>query len=373
MKSSLSWTPLLLACFLAGCARPGPDVLTPTLTSAPGARVTTVYTATTRARAVPGSNIYTNVRSDELNYGEFRISIPPGHRPGNIEWPTGPSDPAVSFSTVQQSALTRQTFELRTAAHDSATKGANAAVFVHGFNVNFQEALYRVAQLKADAHVDGMAVLFAWPSEAKLTGYLADKDAVTYSRDQLADLLTMLTHNRKAGTITVAAHSMGGWLTVEALRQLRIAGNDEVLNRLNVILAAPDIDVDVFCAQVEVIGRLSRPMTVLVSRDDLALSVSSRLADRHKRVGALDVDDPKVKDVAVKANIEIIDISNLKSPDSLHHSRYASFAALYPHLTASAVNGADGDLRRAGAFVFDTVGATLAAPFSITGRALAGE
>jgi esterase/lipase superfamily enzyme len=362
---------MLLAGVLAGCARPGPDVLTPTLTSAPGAKVTTVYAATTRARARPNSNVYTNVRSDALNYGEFRISIPPGHRPGNIEWPSGAPDPAVNFATVQQSVLTRQTFELRTAAYESAAKGTNAAVFVHGFNVNFQEALYRVAQLKADAHVDGTAVLFAWPSEAKLTGYLADKDAVTYSRDQLADLLAMLAHNQKAGTITVAAHSMGSWLTVEALRQLRISGNDAVLSRLNVILAAPDIDVDVFCSQMEVIGPLSRPMTVLVSRDDLALSVSSRLADRRKRVGALDVDDPRVKEVALRANIEIIDISSLKSPDSLRHSRYASFAAMYPHLTATAVGG-DG-LRHAGAFVFDTVGATLAAPFSITGRAIAGE
>lgn len=46
---------------------------------------------------------------------------------------------------------------------------------------------------------------------------------------------------------------MGAWLTVEALRQLRLARNDAAINRLNVILAAPDIDVDVFRSQMEVI------------------------------------------------------------------------------------------------------------------------
>jgi esterase/lipase superfamily enzyme len=351
---------MLLACGLAGCARPGPDVLKETLMSVPGAKIATVYVATTRARAVPDRNIYTNARADGLNYGEFRISIPPGHQPGNIEWPVATSDPAVSFATVRQSVLDRRTFEQRIAGHENTSKGANVGVFVHGFNTNFQEALYRLAQLKADANVDGVPILFAWPSEAKVTGYIADKDAVTYSRDQLVDLLRMLAHDRKAGSITLFGHSMGGWLTVEALRQLRVAGDNAVISRLNVVLAAPDIDVDVFAAQMQVIGPLSPPMTVLVSRDDLALSLSSRLADHRKRVGALDVDDPTVQDVALKEKIEIIDISSLKAPDLLRHERYASFAALYPRLTED-----DHDMRRAGAFVFDSVGATLAAPFNM--------
>jgi esterase/lipase superfamily enzyme len=347
--------PALLVLLLAGCARPGPDVLTPTLTTVPGAKVATVYTATTRSRAVPGTNVYTNIRSIELNYGEFRISIPPGHVPGNIEWPPpgGASDPAVNFATVQQSVLGRQTFERQT----GAVKGTKVGVFVHGFNTNFQEALYRLAQLKADAHVNGVPILFAWPSEAKLTGYLADKDAVTYSRDQLVDLLTMLARNRNVGSIRVVAHSMGGWLTVEALRQLRVAGANDVLGRLEVILAAPDIDVEVFCSQIEVIGPLSPPMTVLVSRDDLALRLSSRLADRRQRLGMLDVNDPRVQETARMARIEIIDISDLKAPDAFRHERFAAFAAMYPHLTAT------GGSQSVGAFVFDTMGETLTAPF----------
>lgn len=355
-----------LACGLAGCARPGPDVLTPTLTSAPGARTATVFVATTRAREVADTNVYSSIFARAVNYGEFTISVPPGHRPGNIEWPLGPPDPAVSFATVQQSVLTRQAFEQRIGARDNAPKELKVGVFVHGFNTNFQEALYRVAQLKADAEVDGMPILFAWPSEAKVTGYIADKDAVTYSRDQLVELLRMLAHDRKVAGITVFAHSMGGWLTVEALRQLRVAGDNAVIGRLNVILAAPDIDVDVFRKQMEVIGKMSPPMTVLVASDDLALSFSSRLADRRTRLGALNFTDPRVQEIATK--VEIIDISNLKAPDLLRHDRYANFAALYPRLTAD-----EHDVRRTGAFVLDSVGATLAAPFTMTGRMISGE
>ncbi|MGN8021464.1 alpha/beta hydrolase [Phyllobacterium sp. 22229] len=81
-------------------------------------------------------------------------------------------------------------------------------------------------------------------------------------------MLTSLAGKQTDGSITVVSHSMGGWLTAEAVRQLRITGKNKVFRRLHVILAAPDIDVDVFSAQLAAIGSLSPPMTVLVSRDD---------------------------------------------------------------------------------------------------------
>ena len=363
----------LLICMLAGCAtRPGPEVLTPVAASVPAAKVVTVYVATTRERASPRSNVFTNARARELNYAEFKISIPPRHQAGQIEWPQMP-DPATSFTTVQQNVLDRQTFEQRIAVRDGRPGRLKVGVFVHGFNNNFQEALFRLAQMTADAEVDGAAVLFAWPSQAKVTDYVADRDAVTYSRDQLVDLLTMLAANRSIAEISVIGHSMGAWLTVEALRQLRLARNNAVINRLNVILAAPDIDVDVFRAQMEVVGPLSPPMTVLVARDDIALAWSGRIAGARQRVGTLAVDDPRVEEAALKANIRIIDISTLKASDAFNHERYANLAALYRRLAATESDGADHDLRRAGAFIFNAVGTTLSSPFGLAGSALSGQ
>src|SRR5215831_18910422 len=335
------WLPaMLLTTLLAGCAtRPGPELLNPAQASTPGARVVTVYVATTRARQKPDSNVFTNSHSRELNYAAFRISIPPEHRAGNIEWPTSTPDPVLSFATVQQKALDKRTFEQLIAVRSGA-RPVKAGVFIHGFNTNFQEALFRLAQMAVDADVAGAPILFAWPSEAKLTGYVADKDAVTASRDQLAEVLKMLARDSAVGDVTVIAHSMGAWLTVEALRQLRLAHDDAVISRLRIVLAAPDIDVDVFRTQMAVIGPLSPPMTVLVSRDDIALSVSSHIAGDRPRLGMIDVDDPRVQEAAVKARLEIIDVSSVKAPDRLHHDRFASLAALYPRLAATEANGA---------------------------------
>jgi esterase/lipase superfamily enzyme len=365
----LAW--LSYAVLVAGCAlRPGPEVLIPTQVSVPGAKIITVYVATTRGREIPDSNVYDSSRARGINYAEFKISLPPSHQPGRIEWPVGAVDPTRNFATVEQEVLDRDTFYKRIALGGSNRMPVNAGIFVHGFNNNFQESLYRLAQLAADSDLKGVPILFAWPSNARLGGYLADKDAVTYSRDQLADLLVSVTRDHSIGRVTLLGHSMGGWLTAEALRELRMTRQDATLRRLTVVLAAPDIDVDVFKSQMEVIGPLSPPMTILVSRQDLALRVSSRIASNRPRIGMLNVDDPRVQEAALRNGLQIIDVSALEPTDPARHDGFVQFASLYGRLSEK---GAEGGLRQAGAFVANTVGAGLSAPFDLMGNALANE
>ena len=97
----------MLLGLLAGCAaRPGPQVLSQTPT-VEGAKLVTVYVATTRQRAAPDSNVFTSGRADGLNYAAFTISIPPTHKAGAIEWPDGAPDATTDFVTVSQKVLDR--------------------------------------------------------------------------------------------------------------------------------------------------------------------------------------------------------------------------------------------------------------------------
>ncbi|WP_370675634.1 alpha/beta hydrolase [Pleomorphomonas sp. PLEO] len=358
---------LVTLCFLAACAdRPGPEFLHSPATTAPGTRTVTIYVATTRERDPNDSRAFTSGRADKVTYAEYTISIPPSHKPGNIEWPTRLVDPAKDFAVTNYRELEPTDFAREVAKpHNGAPP--DIGVFVHGFNNNFQESLFRMAQMTADANVEGgSSVLFAWPSEGQVTGYVSDKDAVTYSRDQLAELLTMLAKMKTRGDITVIGHSMGGWLTTEAVRQLRLTGKNGVVARLNVILAAPDIDVDVFKAQMEVIGPLSPPMTILVSSDDLALRASEFLTGERARIGKLDVNDPRVEEATKKAGVMVVDISSLDAPDELKHGRFAELATLYPKLAK--LNQSKVSLRQTGAFVLNAVGATLSSPFVLAGK-----
>jgi len=361
----------VLALLLSACAgRPGPEVLAPVAATTPGARLVTVYVATTRERIVPGQNVFTNGRAPNLNYAEFTISIPPRHRAGDIEWPGSTPDPATSFVTVRQTALDEATF-LKRIGSGAARGRRDVGVFVHGYNTNFQEALFRLAQLSADTQPDTTPVLFAWSSEAAITGYVADKDAVTYSRDYLAHVLSVLAGERSVRQVTVAGHSMGAWLTMETLRQFHLQRKNGTVDRLQVVLAAPDIDIDVFRTQVAAVGPMSPPLTILVSKDDRALAISSRLSGGRERVGTLDVTDPRVQDVARRADLRVIDISTVNASDPFNHNRFITFAAIYSSVVTDSRRG--DPLRQAGAFVFNAAGTALATPFNLVGRALAGE
>ena len=370
---TLRLTLLLLASLLAACAgRPGPELLAQTAETVQGAKITTVYVTTTRKRDENG--IYTSGRSREVSYIRYRISIPPGHKAGNVEWPKSKPNPKTDFVTVEQRLLDAPTFEAEVTRSRNG-KPPSVGVFVHGYNTNFTEAVYRIAQMTADAGVDAapIPILFAWPSEGALSGYVADKDAVTFSRDQLADLLGTLARKQTQGPITLVGHSMGGWLTTEAVRQLRLTGKTAVIRRLQVVLAAPDIDVDVFEAQLATIGPLNPPMTILVSKDDRALKVSEFLSTERQRLGRIDVTDPKVEEAARKANVQVIDISDIEASDSFRHNRFVGLAAFYPKLSGRDGTGDPQNLRQAGAFVFNSAGAVLSSPFVLAGKIVGGN
>jgi esterase/lipase superfamily enzyme len=356
---------LISAVGITACAgRPGPETLgTVALDDFSPTRVETLYTVTTRDRAEPGTNVFTTSKTREPNYASFDISIPPNHVPANIEWPKPgrKPDPKTDFAVVSQSVLDRSALLQAVGKRQSAPP----VVFVHGYNYNFQESLFRLAQLKTDSNIGGTPVLFSWPSLAALPAYVADKESATYSRDALASLLTDMVRARK-GEVDVFAHSMGGWLTVEALRQLRLEGKGDVLDRLRVIMAAPDIDEDVFAAQLDVIGRMRTPITILVAQDDRALQVSSFLGAGN-RVGALDARNPEVAEAAKRNGITIVDISSLESIDATNHNRFFDVKQLAATLNKPAAAATLGD---AGAFVLDAAAQTVSSPFSLAATVL---
>lgn len=337
------------------------------------ARTVSIYVATTRARKEPGQNLFTNERSLGLNYARFDISIPPGHKPANIEWPHGTPDPARHFVTVSSQAMSDAEFRAataRAAGRDRTARTFDAAVFVHGYNQSFQEALFRMAQMMADADVSGVPVLFAWPSEAAISGYAADRDAVLFSRDGLSRTLRLLAGTSGIRRIAVLGHSMGAALVAESVRQLRLTGDRATVAKLQVVLAAPDIDVDVFRSQLEVIGPLQPPMTVLVSPGDRALLISRIVSSERERIGSLDVSDPRVREAALKAHVDIVDISELPATDQFNHDRYVQLAALYSRLQDDRRRGR-GTLGAVGAGILTGAGEIISSPFNLAGRALA--
>lgn len=364
---------LAIAGIPAACAsKPGPEVLQLAVDEARGVTVVDTYVATTRQSLADSAAGYGRDRARHTSYARYAISIPPGHRPGRIEWPKGKPDAANSFAVTDRRPLSRSDFFDEVTTHSEAGR-RHVSVFVHGYNQNFQEALFRLAQMTADGGFAGSSILFTWPSQAELEGYVADRDSVMHSRDGLVALLTTLGQSSNVGDITILSHSMGGLLTMEALRQLRLTGRDDVLDRLHAVLVSPDIDVDVFRAQADVVGRMDPPISVLVSTDDRALQLSQRVGGGRRRLGLLSATDPDALKIARETNVTLVDISSVETTDRLRHARYADLATLFGSLSSTEQESMIQGLRHAGAYVFNAVGATLSRPSSVVGEALAAE
>lgn len=326
---------LLCAAFLiTGCAsRPGSEVLIPRADVPATTSKVDVLVATTRERgSKEDPDAFTAERAKQLNFAALTVSVPPAHVKGEIEWPNGgPADPKQHFVTTKREFLTSNEFldKIRARARLGGPEANDVLIFVHGYNTLYEEAVYWMAQIVHDSGFQGTAVLFAWPSRGKAPLYLADREASTYSRDYFEEALLSISKVSEVKEINILAHSMGNWLAVETLRQAKLKGRGDFGGKLGtVILASPDLDANVFRTQLDVIGQLPRPITVLVSGDDEALALSSWLAGDVDRAGRITADDARAIEGAKKYNLRVVDLTGVDDGSGNHHSKYSKSAAV---------------------------------------------
>jgi esterase/lipase superfamily enzyme len=316
-----------LATIAAGCSsRPYGDlVVGPT---APGTSQVNLLVATTRAPVLdPPGVIFGGARGKGLDFADISVSIPPGHKPGDVEFPgRPPGDPERDFVTMRVDRMNLAEAKATFNARVARTPGRKVLIFVHGYNTRFEEAVYRFAQIVHDANVDVAPILFTWPSGGNVTDYVYDRDSAMYSRDAFETMLAALVANPNVGSISILAHSMGNYLTVETLRQMSIRDHGLPSKIRDVMLASPDIDVDVFRRQIAEIDASPRStqFTVFVSRDDKALSLSSFLARDSTRLGALDPTKEPYSDMLAQARVNVVDLTSVQSNDSVNHSKFAT-------------------------------------------------
>lgn len=279
-----------------------------------------IFVATTRGEAEQPGEVFDGTRSQTLSFARVNVTLPGVHQSGGLENPRNGEkrDAARHFAASEIGVFPdRDGFAGALRQRLRQTNG-RALVFIHGYRTPFDASIYRAAQIVHDSGYKGTPVLFSWASTGRTVDYIYDNNSATMARDGLEQTLRLLTA-AGAKRIDIVAHSMGNWVTMEALRQLAISEDRKVASALgDVVLAAPDIDVDVFKSQLRRIGRPQRPFFVLISRDDRALQLSSILAGNRPRVGDYGND----KDLA-ELGIVAVDISSLTSGDRLNHARFA--------------------------------------------------
>jgi esterase/lipase superfamily enzyme len=166
--------------------------------------------------------------------------------------------------------LSTEPFMRSVAERVAHSERRRAFVFVHGYNVTFEEAMCRAAQLHVDLKFDGPTILYSWASRgnANPRAYVADGAAVEATRHTLADFLRTLVAQTGIQELHVLAHSMGNRALTRALEQIANAAAGGEVFAHQVVLAAPDVDRQELAAMLPAIRRISRRVTLYGSSRD---------------------------------------------------------------------------------------------------------
>lgn len=259
--------------------------------------------------------------ADPLSYGSLFVSIPPEHQYGQIErqgifsrWRGSRPDKEMQILTRHPKSAAAFFENIRVAL----SKGEKSSfIFVHGFNVAFDDAALRTAQIAYDLDYAGVPVFYSWPSEGGVADYVADHENAEWARANFKRFLLEYARTTESAEIYLIAHSMGNRVLTYALKEF-FAENPGMKNRFKeIILAAPDVDRGIFCRDLA--GSLTAncsQITLYVSAEDRALNLSKRLRNDLVRLG------DSTAGVAVIPGIETVDATGLDT-SFLKHSYFA--------------------------------------------------
>jgi len=303
-----------------------------------------VFYATDRAATgKPAPAKFFGTQRGELQYGTTTVSIPKGdkHKKGELESPVWwkfefREDPA---KHVVLMSLTPMPETLYYQNLHKAADGHDLFVFVHGFNVTFEDAVRRTAQIAYDLPFPGVPVAYSWPSQGspKPLGYTADEAAIERTERNLKKFLKDL-HDRSGATrIHLLAHSMGNRALTKVLRSIASEQTSPLFSQ--VILAAPDIDAEVFEKDIApAMLRAANRVTLYASSDDNALAASKKIHDfpRAGQSGA---------SLIVLPGLDTIDASGIDT-SLLGHSYFAEQTSLITDIFMLMRNGTAPDARQ---------------------------
>ena len=296
--------------------------------------IRTVFFGTNRSIDDTAKDLrFTDKRSDELKTGLAEISVPQKRKLGTVKRPKAlavaglqlwqqDEDPKKHFIIVNLKQLEQNEFcRLAQEQISCAERFENSAfLFIHGFNVTFENALFRAAQMAHDLNFDGPAFVYSWPAVGSAANYLTDMDSAALAAPHLDKFIDMILKHTDVEKLHLVVHSMGN----AALAKLMQSTGTKLSERQGksidqLILAAPDIDIGVFNQVAQHFTQHSNGVTLYACSTDKALLMSKKIRNDYPRAGDVPADGP-----AVFPDIDTIDVSAVgTSFFAFNHSVYA--------------------------------------------------
>jgi esterase/lipase superfamily enzyme/uncharacterized protein YjbI with pentapeptide repeats len=270
-----------------------------------------------------GRHAYGTRRSENLSFGFADVSIPKFNRPiGELPRPSlwkleFRENLARHVAILDVSEKTEESFYgmIRKSCVDSEV--CSVLLFVHGYNVSFDDAVRRVAQLAYDLNFKGIPILYSWASQGTLRGYATDLANNEQTWSCLARFICDLRSRNDTCSIRLISHSMGGRAVCNASMLLFSECPRSEPMFENVIFAAPDVHVSSFAGVMPKLVKMARDVTLYFSPNDLALR-ASRTFHQTVRAGETAV---------VVEGLDTVDASLVPS-DLLDHSVFVERTVL---------------------------------------------
>ena len=290
--------------------------------------VVKVHFATDRQRDLgkPAARRFSGQRSGSgdnggISYGHCEISIPRDHRMGELESPSlwrleFRADPARHVMLLSSEVDDAAHFFAALKDQLQASAASSAFIFIHGYNVTFEDAARRTGQMAYDLGFAGAPVFYSWPSQGDVAGYTVDENNIEWSTPHIRAFLADFLQRTEAKKVYLIGHSMGNRGLARAAAEL-IAAQPALAQRIaEIILTAPDIDAQVF--QQDIAPRLTaaqHPVTLYASSEDLALA-ASKAVHGYPRAG------DSGAGMLIMAGVETIDATGVDT-GFLKHSYFA--------------------------------------------------
>lgn len=300
--------------------------------------VVPVFYGTDRLRVEDPKRLkYAAGRAGKLELGRALITVPKTHQVPNIERPWAikvpffditiyeqAEDPKTHFTVKEIASYSKADFLSLVRARLEASKRyeKQAVVFIHGYNTDFDFAIYRTAQMAYDLDFDGVPFLYSWPSGTGITGYVADRESAEQAEPYLREFIEMVVKETGAKSVSVIAHSMGNLPLLRTLRDMAPT-MPEGVKFDQIVLAAPDVDRNVFEQLARDLAKIGQGVTLYASSSDRAMDAARRVA-RVARAGDVPAEGP-----VIVPGIDTIDITAVSMDAmALNHSSYAESSAL---------------------------------------------
>ena len=259
-----------------------------------------------------------------LEYGVAKVSIPGGdnHQIGQLESPSvlkfeWHEDPAKHVVLLEVGKLAKDDYFKQLQAKIGSSQKQNAFLFIHGYRVTFEDAARRTAQIAYDLKFKGAPIFYSWPSKGTLFGYTPDSTAVEWTEPHLERFIIDFLNRTSAKNIYLIAHSMGNRAMTRVMA--KVAQNHPTARTRikEIILAAPDIDADVFKEVLapQIIKNYTN-ITLYASSKDLALKASEMFWGRPRAGDA-------GEQLVLMPGVETIDATKIDS-SLLGHSYIAN-------------------------------------------------